>query len=212
MAVPEYPTVFTKPPGSFLYKTSNYIVLIFPTDALAGPYDDIKVDPQCHNLDYEGELCVVIGKDCKNFNAEGDFTEYVLGYCAGNDVSARFWQMPAQSGNQHGYAKSFDNFGPIGPTIVSTSEIPSPDELELTTTVNGEVRQKTSTGDLLFTIPKILEHLSRGTTVRKGTIIMTGTPSGVAAFMKPPKWLQSGDVVQVEISRVGRITNKMVIV
>lgn len=118
--------------------------------------------------------------------------------------------MPSQSGNQHGYAKSFDNFAPIGPVIVSTSEIPKPDKVELTTTVSGELRQKTSTGDLLFTIPKILEHLSRGTTPRRGIVIMTGTPSGVVAFMKPPAWLPTGDVVQVEISRIGRITNKMV--
>jgi 2-keto-4-pentenoate hydratase/2-oxohepta-3-ene-1,7-dioic acid hydratase in catechol pathway len=179
--------------------------------ALAGPYDDIKVDPQCTNLDYEGELCIVIGKDCKNFAADNDFTEFVLGYAAGNDVSSRFWQMPPQSGNQHGYAKSFDQFGPIGPAIISTSMIPKPHELELTTTVNGQLRQNTSTGDLLFTIPKIIEHLSRGTTLKKGTVIMTGTPSGVAAFMKPPPWLQNGDVVQVEISCIGRISNKMVI-
>ena len=154
---------------------------------------------------------MVIGKDCKNYDAKDDYMQFVFGYCVGNDVSSRFWQMPNQSGNQHGYAKSFDQFGPIGPVIVSTSEIPKPEELELCTTVNGELRQKTSTGDLLFTIPKILEHLSRGTTIREGTVIMTGTPSGVAAFMKPPAWLQTGDVVQVEISNIGRISNRMVI-
>ena len=154
---------------------------------------------------------MIIGKDCKNYDAQSDVTEYVLGYTASNDVSSRFWQMPAQSGNQHGYAKSFDQFGPIGPVVVSTSEIPAPGELELVTTVNGEERQRTSTGDLLFDVPKIIEHLSQGTTLRKGTVIMTGTPSGVAAFMKPPAWLKSGDVVAVEISKIGKIQNTMVI-
>jgi 2-keto-4-pentenoate hydratase/2-oxohepta-3-ene-1,7-dioic acid hydratase in catechol pathway len=181
------------------------------TDALAGPYDDIHVNRKCECLDYEGELAVIIGKDCKDYDGQSDVAEYVLGYTVANDISSRFWQMPARSGNQHGYAKSFDQFGPIGPVVVSTSEIPNPGELELVTTVNGEERQRTSTGDLLFDIPKIIEHLSRGTTLRKGTVIMTGTPSGVAAFMKPPAWLKSGDVVAVEISRIGKIQNTMVI-
>ena len=180
-------------------------------DALAGPYDDIHVNSKCEYLDYEGELGVIIGKDCKNYDAQNDVAEYLLGYTVANDVSSRYWQMPAQSGNQHGYAKSFDQFGPIGPVIVSTSEIPNPGALELVTTVNGEERQRTSTGDLLFDIPKIIEHLSRGTTLRKGTVIMTGTPSGVAAFMKPPAWLKTGDVVEVSISRIGTIRNKMII-
>ncbi|EXJ61494.1 uncharacterized protein A1O5_11810 [Cladophialophora psammophila CBS 110553] len=192
--VPAFPTVFTKPSG-----------------ALAGPYGDIHVDPACQFLDYEGELAFVVGKDVKNYNAKDDFEEFLLGYTVSNDVSSRYWQFPERSGGQHGYAKSFDQFGPIGPVIVSTSEIPGIPHLDLKTTVNGEERQNSNTNDLLFTIPQILDHLSRGTTLKKGTVVMTGTPSGVAAFMKPPKWLKTGDVVEVEISQIGKIKNKMVI-
>ncbi|KAE8337409.1 hypothetical protein BDV24DRAFT_154359 [Aspergillus arachidicola] len=201
MPVPSHPVIFTKPP-----------------DALAGPYDPIVVDPQCTELDYEGELCIVLGSDCKNFtHGVDDPRAYILGYTVGNDVSSRFWQSPAQSGNQHGYAKSFDGFAPIGPIIVSANALAkghsasaSGPDLRLRTRVNGEDRQDSQTSDLLFGVGEILEHLSRGTTLRRGTVIMTGTPSGVAAFMKPPRWLQSGDVVEVEIEGLGKIRNRIV--
>lgn len=117
--------------------------------------------------------------------------------------------MPERSGNQHGYAKSFDKFAPIGPVLCSTKLIPDPSVLILTTKVNGELRQSTKLDDLIFDVPKIIRHLSRGTTLRKGTVIMTGTPSGVAAFMKPPQWLKDGDSVEVEISAIGMIENRM---
>lgn len=199
--VPQYPVIFTKPPS-----------------ALAGPFEDIFIDPRCIHMDYEGELCIVIGKDCKNFVKGDDPLQYVLGYCVGNDVSSRFWQMPPQSGNQHGYAKSFDKFGPIGPLIVSPRSasmqegmIDGIPDLLLRTRVNGEERQKSRTSDLLFTLSELLEHLTRGTTVRKGTVVMSGTPGGVAAFLDPPQWLQSGDVVEVDIEGLGVIRNKIVI-
>lgn len=199
--VPQYPVVFTKPPA-----------------ALAGPFEDIPIDPRCVNMDYEGELCIVIGKDCKNLTKGADPLEYVLGYTAGNDVSSRFWQMPSQSGNQHGYAKSFDKFGPIGPLLVSPRSpslrdrmIDGIPDLLLRVRVNGEERQNSRTSDLLFTLSSLLEHLSRGTTLKKGTVIMSGTPSGVAAFLEPPQWLQSGDIVEVDIEKLGVIRNRMVI-
>jgi len=192
--VPPTPTVFTK-----------------PADALAGPYEDIPIYKDCHaTMDYEGELTVIIGRSCKNLTESDDPLDYVLGYTSGNDVSCRYWQMPERSGNQHGYAKSFDKFGPIGPVIVSTSIIPDPSTLELKTIVNGEERQSTPTSDLLFTVQDIIRHLSRGTTLRPGTAIMTGTPGGVAAFMKPPAWCKDGDVVEVKISEIGSIRNKYV--
>jgi len=191
---PEYPTVFTKPAG-----------------ALAGPRDDIIIYKDCQKtMDYEGELTVIIGKPALNITEDEDPLDYVLGYTAGNDVSCRFWQMPEQSGNQHGYAKSFDRFGPIGPVLVSPSVIPDPTKLELVSLVNGEERQRTSTNDLLFTIPQCIRHLSRGTTLKPGTAIMTGTPGGVAAFMKPPAWVQDGDLVEIRISDIGSIKNKYV--
>jgi len=189
-----FPIVFTKPPG-----------------ALAGPFEDIPFNKQCEEMDYEGELSVIIGKDCKNLGENEDPTPYILGYTVGNDVSSRYWQRPERSGNQHGYAKSFDKFAPIGPVLVSTSVIPDPKALTLRTKVNGEQRQITKTDDLIFDIPAIIRHLSRGTTLRPGTLIMTGTPSGVAAFMKPPAWLKDGDVVEIEISEIGKIRNRMVL-
>lgn len=156
------------------------------------------------------ELCVVIGKDCKNIGPEDDVTQYILGYTVGNDVSARWWQMPERSNNQPSAAKSFDKFAPIGPVITSTDIIRDPTKLRMRSLVNGEERQNTLTNDLIFDIPAIIRHFSRGMTLRRGTIIMTGTPSGVAAFMKPPAWLQDGDVVEMELQEVGTMRNKMV--
>lgn len=153
---------------------------------------------------------MIIGKDLKNLADDEAATPYILGYTVGNDVSSRYWQMPERSGNQHGYAKSFDKFAPIGPIIASPRAIPDPANLTLRTTVNGEQRQETRTDDLIFDIAAILKHLSRGTTLRRGTVIMTGTPSGVAAFLKPPVWLKDGDLVEVEISGIGKIANRMV--
>jgi 2-keto-4-pentenoate hydratase/2-oxohepta-3-ene-1,7-dioic acid hydratase in catechol pathway len=135
--------------------------------------------------------------------------QYVLGFAVGNDISSRYWQLPERSGNQHGSAKSFDKFAPIGPVIASSRVIPDPHNLSIKAIVNGEVRQSARTDDLIFDIPAIIRHISRGTTLRKGTVVMTGTPSGVAAFLKPPRWLQDGDVVEVEIEKIGRIRNTL---
>lgn len=143
---------------------------------MAGPYQDIAVDAIAKELDYEGELTVVIGKDVKNLKPTDDPLDYVLGFTVGNDVSARYWQWPHMSGSQHGYAKSFDNFGPIGPVIASRKAIPEPENLGLRTWVNGEIRQDSKTDDLIFGIDTLIRHLSQGMTLRKGTVIMTGTP------------------------------------
>ncbi|KAJ4986252.1 fumarylacetoacetate hydrolase family protein [Stagonosporopsis vannaccii] len=187
-----YPVTFTKPP-----------------DALAGPYEDIPVHPECKFMDYEAELCFVIGKDCKNVSTFEDAMQFVLGFTAGNDVSSRYWQQPEVSGGLHGSAKSFDKFAPIGPVITSLQSIGDPHKLSIKAFVNGEPRQSARTDDFIHDIPAIIRHLSRGVTLRRGTIIMTGTPSGVAAFMKPPQWLKHGDVVEVEIENIGRIENKI---
>lgn len=155
------------------------------------------------------ELCVVIGKDCKNVGEDEDVTQYILGYTVGNDVSSRWWQMPERSSNQPSAAKAFDKFAPIGPVITSPEIITDPSKLELYTLVNGEGRQSSSTDDLIFDVRAIIRHFSRSTTIRKGTVIMTGTPGGVAAFMKPPAWLQDGDIVEMGIDKIGTIRNKM---
>jgi len=194
LAIPSYPVVFTK-----------------PADALAGPYDDIPIHSStASQLDYEGELTVIIAKDGKNI-PESEALSYVLGYTVGNDVSARNFQLPMSvSGGQFGYAKSFDKFAPIGPTVTLTSALPDPQALKYTTKVNGEKRQETGTDDMIFSVKKIIEHLSRGTTLRKGTAIMTGTPSGVGLFMEPKGFLKNGDLVEIEIEGIGKIANKMI--
>lgn len=195
LKIPPYPVVFTK-----------------PADALNGPYSDVSIHPEAQGmLDYEGELTVVIGKDAKNVS-EADALDYVLGYTVGNDVSARNFQLPDTSGGQFCFAKSFDGFAPIGPAIVSKDLIRDPQQLHLVTKVNGKVRQETETSDMIFTISKIIEHLSKGTTLRKGTIIQTGTPSGVGLFMEPKGFglLKDRDVVEISIDGIGSLRNKMV--
>lgn len=199
--IPEHPIVFTK-----------------STDALAGPYDNIIIDSRCLEMDYEGELVVVIGKDLKNFSKGDDPLDYILGYTVGNDLSSRYWFHQQRGGRQHSTAKSYDKFAPIGPVIVSSKSPLVADKIEdgipnlnLQTRVNGNLRQNANTRDLLMRMSRILEFLTMGRTVRKGTIIMTGTPSGVALFMKPAPWLQSGDIVGIAIENLGGITNKMMI-
>lgn len=161
-------------------------------------------------MDYEAELCVVLGKDIKNWTLKSDdISTVILGYAASNDVSSRWWQAPSRSNGQHGTAKSFDKFAPVGPVLASTRVVPDPRKLRMTCRVNGEERQSTLIDDQIFDIAAVLEHLSRGMTLRRGTVIMTGTPSGVTAFHKPSAWLRDGDVVTVRVEGVGEICNRM---
>ncbi|KAH7037079.1 fumarylacetoacetate hydrolase family protein [Microdochium trichocladiopsis] len=188
LEVPTYPVLFMK-----------------PSDALAGPSDPIRVHPDAQiQLDYEGELCVIIGRDAKNLT-EAEALDYVLGYAIGNDVSARNYQAPSASGGQYCYAKSFDGFAPIGPAIWSPAVVPDPQALYYRTKVNGEVVQETSTADMIWSVRQLLAHFSRGTTLRRGTVIMTGTPSGVGFFRN--SFLKDGDVVEVEVEGLGRVSN-----
>lgn len=192
LPIAPYPVVFTK-----------------PADALCGPFDPVSIIKDAQSqLDYEGELTVIIGKDGKNIS-EGEALDYVLGYTMGNDVSARFFQLPPNSGGQFCYAKSFDGFAPIGPCIVSPTLIPDPQKLEYTTRVNGKLRQQTPTSDMIWSVKQIIAHLSRGTTLRKGTAIMTGTPSGVGLFHENG-FLKDGDEVEICATGIGAIRNRMV--
>jgi 2-keto-4-pentenoate hydratase/2-oxohepta-3-ene-1,7-dioic acid hydratase in catechol pathway len=160
-------------------------------------------------LDYEGELTFVIARDTKNLPREGDFNleDYILGYTAGNDLSARNFQLPEVSGGQFCYAKSFDGFAPIGPYIASPELVPDPQKLNYVTRVNGVERQKTGTDDMIWTVKDIVRHLSQGTTLRAGTVVMTGTPSGVGYFRK--EFLKDGDLVEVEIEGLMTLKNVM---
>jgi 2-keto-4-pentenoate hydratase/2-oxohepta-3-ene-1,7-dioic acid hydratase in catechol pathway len=156
------------------------------------------------------ELTVVLGRDCKNVSEDEDPFDYIIGYTVGNDVSSRWWQIPERGNGQPAVAKSFDKFAPLGPVITSKRLIPDPTQLGVRTLVNGEPRQNSRTDDWIFNLPFLIRHLSRGTTLRKGTVIMTGTPSGVAYFMKPQAWLKDGDILETEIEGIGTMENRIV--
>ncbi|OJJ84578.1 fumarylacetoacetate hydrolase family protein [Aspergillus glaucus CBS 516.65] len=167
---------------------------------------------QNDQADYEGELCLVIGKDAKDVPVESAL-DYVSAYTVGNDISSRKLQRdPAYAGvvPQWGFSKGFDTFAPLGPVLVAASEIPDPSQLQLKTIVDGEVRQEESVGDLLFDCKYLISYLSQGTTLQKGSVIMTGTPGGVGAGLTPPKWLIPGTQMDVQISQIGTLRNNVV--
>lgn len=155
------------------------------------------------SLDYEAELAVIIGKDARNVKPEEVF-EYVFGYTILNDMSARNLQT---SHKQWYFGKSLDGFTPMGPVLVTADEIAYPPALEITSRVNGELRQKSNTALLITSIGQILEELTGGMTLLPGTIIATGTPAGVGMGMEPPCFLKPGDEVRCEIEGIGTLTN-----
>ena len=156
-------------------------------------------------LDYEAELVVVIGKDGKDI-AEEEADNYIFGYTIGNDISARDIQNKKL---QWFKGKSLDNAAVIGPWIVSKDEFTLPLELNISSKVNGEIRQQSNTKNLIFDIAQIISDLSRGLTLRAGDLIMTGTPAGVGIAMNPLGVLKSGDVVECEITGIGTLTNEV---
>ncbi|PJG46546.1 5-carboxymethyl-2-hydroxymuconate isomerase [Sphingobium sp. LB126] len=174
------------------------------TTCLAGPYDPI--DPHVSTqLDYEVELGVVIGNTARNVRV-ADAPNHVFGYFVANDVSARDWQFHSPTFT---VGKSFDTHGPIGPWIVTADEIDDPHALTLRCLVNGEVRQESSTGEMIFNIWEQIAYLSTAFTLEPGDLIATGTPDGVGVAMQPPKFLQPGDMVRCEIDGVGAIENRV---
>lgn len=172
---------------------------------------DSIVIPNCcrepEQVDFEGELAVIIGRSCRNVKESGALG-VVGGYAAANDVSARWWQNSG-SGGQFCKGKSFDTFCPMG-AMMPASKVGDPQELELITTLNGEVMQKASTATMLFSVARLIAELSMSTTLPAGAVILTGTPGGVGSKRKPPRWLRPGDEVQVSISGVGSVKNRVV--
>lgn len=156
-------------------------------------------------VDYECELAVVIGRPCKNVS-RANALDYVLGYTCCNDVSARDWQIK-RGGGQWSRGKTFDTFSPLGPCLVTPDEIPNPNSLRLRTLLNGQVVQDSSTADMIFDVPTLIEFLSGSTTLMPGTVILTGTPQGVGMAQKPPRWLCPGDSVSIEIEKIGKLIN-----
>jgi 2-keto-4-pentenoate hydratase/2-oxohepta-3-ene-1,7-dioic acid hydratase in catechol pathway len=190
MKAPELPILFVK--GNNTVQNPLDPILL-PT---ALPSDEV---------DYECELGVVIGQTCKNATRESAI-EHVLGYTCANDVSARDWQLK-KGGGQWCRGKFFDTFCPLGPVLVTPDEITNPNALDIRTILNGQVVQDSNTRDMIFDVPALIAFLSGSTTLLPGTIILTGTPQGVGMAAKPPRWLQPGDVVTVDIAGIGSLTN-----
>jgi 2-keto-4-pentenoate hydratase/2-oxohepta-3-ene-1,7-dioic acid hydratase in catechol pathway len=159
-------------------------------------------------VDYEAELAVVLGRAARNVPRERAL-DFVLGYTCGNDVSARDWQFDF-GGGQWAWGKAFDTFAPLGPWLVTRESLPNPGALEITCRVNGELRQQSSTAKLIFAVEDLIVFLSGNVTLPAGTVILTGTPSGVGMKDKPPRWLQAGDTVEVSIGGIGTLTNPVV--
>jgi 2-keto-4-pentenoate hydratase/2-oxohepta-3-ene-1,7-dioic acid hydratase in catechol pathway len=184
-----WPIVFTKLP-----------------DCVVGPFDDVLVPSELSTqIDYEAELAVVIGQSGKNIRRE-DALRHVFGYTIVNDVTARDVQMRHQ---QWDLGKSFDTFCPMGPWIVSADAFDG-GMTRVRCWVNGELRQDGATENMIFDIPALIETCSRGITLLPGDVIATGTPAGVGMGMKPPRYLKAGDVVRIEVDRLGHIENKFV--
>jgi 2-keto-4-pentenoate hydratase/2-oxohepta-3-ene-1,7-dioic acid hydratase in catechol pathway len=192
--LPQFPVLFMKQPA-----------------ALQHPGDPIQIPTTLasHKVDFEGELVVVIGRRARNVK-KADALQYALGYTVGNDVSARDWQRE-WGGGQFCRGKTFDTFAPLGPAIVTTDEIPDPSKLTITTKVNGQTMQHCGTSDMIFDIPSLIEFLSGSTTLEPGTLIFTGTPSGVGMARNPPVFLTPGDQVEIAISSIGTLTNPVIL-
>jgi 2-keto-4-pentenoate hydratase/2-oxohepta-3-ene-1,7-dioic acid hydratase in catechol pathway len=186
------------------------MILAKSISSLCGPFDDVIHPPETRKLDYEVELGVVIGRRCRRIK-ESQVKDYIAGYMTVNEMSARDIQLAEHEANPfyrvHFLGKSFDTFCPTGPALVTADEIEWGKPLRMRTEVNGEVRQNSDTSDLYFGIETLVSYCSRGTTLFPGDIIVTGSPAGVAFFMKPPKFLQPGDKVRCEIEKVGAIEN-----
>lgn len=178
------------------------------SQAVIGPEAAIILPRVAHQVDYEAELVVVIGKSGKNIRRESAW-QYVAGYTVGNDVSARDWQK-GRPGGQWLLGKTPDTFAPTGPWLVTTDEIPDPHALRIQLRLNGQTMQNSSTRELIFGIDQLISHISQLVTLQPGDLIFTGTPPGVGAARTPPVFLKAGDVIEVEIEGVGLLRNPVV--
>ncbi|PYO21782.1 MAG: 2-hydroxyhepta-2,4-diene-1,7-dioate isomerase [Candidatus Rokuibacteriota bacterium] len=182
-------------------------LFIKANSALNGPYDPIVRPPGASKLDYEVELAAVIGRDARNVS-ETDAMKHVAAYTIVDDVSERAFQM--ERGGTTTKGKSADTFAPVGPWLVTADEVGDPQSLEVWTTVNGEARQRGYTKDMIFSVRALVAYVSQFMSLRAGDLISTGTPAGVAHGMKPPRYLQPGDVVEMGITRLGAQKNRIV--
>lgn len=191
MEIPKEPVVFNK-----------------ALTSIAGPNDDVTLPPGSEAGDWEIELAFVIGTVARQVTV-GEALSHVAGYCLANDVSERDWQI--KRGGQWGKGKSFDGFGPLGPWLVTTDEVPDPQAIPLELRVNGEVRQRSNTADMIFSIAQVVSHLSQFMTLLPGDVVITGTPEGVGLGMKPtPVFLRRGDVMTLDAGPLGTQTQRVV--
>ncbi len=189
MAVPEYPVLFHKVAGS-----------------LIGHNQPIVIPRISSQIDYEGELAIIIGRRGK-YIAEDEALSYIAGYTVANDVSARDLQFRT---SQWTTGKMLDTFGPLGPALVTRDEVPDPHILSIKTTLNGQVLQDGNTADMIFRVPFIIKYISEIVTLEPGDVIMTGTPAGIGNTRSPQVFMKPGDMVIVEIGHLGKLTNPVV--
>lgn len=189
--IPSEPVVFNK----------------FPT-ALCANGDPILLPAESSKVDYEAELVAVVGIGGRRI-PEDQAMQHIAGYCCGHDVSARDWQK-GTPGGQWLLGKTFDNFAPLGTDLVTSDEISDPHNLRIQLRLNGETMQDSSTSQLIFSVPQLVAHISKVCTLEPGDLIFTGTPPGVGAARKPPVFLQDGDQVEVEIEKIGVLSNPVV--
>ena len=188
MQVPTAPVLFAK------FATS-----------LNGPFSDVELLPESTKIDYEGELAAVIGRSCRRVAVDVAL-DYVAGYSAFNDISARDLQLAV---SQWTAGKAIDGFGPMGPGLALAADVGDPQTLDLTTRVNGDTVQNGNTRQMIFSVAQLISYISQLITLSPGDIIATGTPSGVGQSRTPALFLKAGDIVEVEIGRVGTIRNRM---
>ncbi|MGY1590793.1 fumarylacetoacetate hydrolase family protein [Geodermatophilus sp. SYSU D00708] len=189
LPVPDHPIYFAK------YRNS-----------LAGSGQDVAIPAATRRADYEVELVAVIGRSTRRVSPE-EALDHVFGYATGNDLSARELQMRS---SQWMYGKAIDGFAPLGPYLVTADEVPDPQALDLRCWVNGELRQSSTTRDMVFSVADLVSDLSQIMTLEPGDVIYTGTPEGVAMGMADPVWLQPGDEVVCEVQGLGRLVTPLV--
>ncbi len=181
---------------------SEPIIFMKATNTVIGPYDEIQIPRDSKKTDWEVELAVVIGKEARYLQSPAAAGQHIAGYCLSHDVSERAFQL--ERGGQWTKGKSCDTFNPLGPWLSTPDELASVDSLSMKLWVNGERRQTGTTAKMIFNVPSLIHYLSQFMTLEPGDLISTGTPPGVGLGMKPPRYLESGDVVELEIERLGR--------
>jgi 2,4-diketo-3-deoxy-L-fuconate hydrolase len=177
------------------------ILFLKAANTVVGPYDDIQIPRRSHKTDWEVELGVVVGAQARYLESEEEAADCIAGYCVSHDVSEREFQH--ERGGQWTKGKSCDTFNPIGPWLATKGEIANPAALNMSLRVNGEIRQRGSTATMVFGVNRLIYYISQFMTLEPGDLISTGTPPGVGAGMKPPQFLKAGDVVDLEIERLG---------